>query len=100
MKMMKINIILEKKVLILGICWLMELIKAYKTHSMKLYKPQLRTIQVLTQKVQRNALTINWNLDTDQRSLIATSPSLQYLCHEEISIAQEDYSYSIKTNIL
>ena len=49
MKMMKTNIILEKKPskLIIGICWLMELINAYKTLSMKLCIPQLRTIQTL-----------------------------------------------------
>ena len=40
------QIILEKRAsLNLGICWLMELINAYKTLLMKLYKPKLRTIQ-------------------------------------------------------
>ena len=69
----------KKSKLIIGICWLMELINAYKTLSMKLCIPQLRTIQTLAQKRQRSSLKINWNIDTDQRSLIATGPSLQYL---------------------
>ena len=69
----------KKSKLIIGICWLMELINAYKTLSMKLCIPQLRTIQTLAQKWQRSSLRINWNIDTDQRSLIATGPSLQFL---------------------
>ena len=40
--------------------------------------PDHTHLLILAQKRQRSSHKINWNIDTDQRSLIATGPSLQY----------------------